>query len=314
MNQIVSPVSSADTTSGAIQRRTFLSTISKAAGAAALLSTPLAGMALNRSTTAASITVGDVMDLFIRQIPGAPFANTVDTLKAGHRDIVVTGILTTMFATVDVIRKAIETGANFIIAHEPAFYNHADETTWLESDDVYQYKANLLKEHNMAVWRNHDYVHSLAADGVWEGVLAQLGWKQYDNGKRQVLDLPTQNLKDIITHCKMKLGIKTVRYIGNLSQSCQKVLLMPGAAGGKRQIEAMSATKPDVLICGEIQEWETAEYVRDARAKGDNLSLVVLGHIVSEEPGSEFMAEWLQKNLPQVKTVHIPAQASLSFA
>ena len=70
---------------------------------------------------------------------------------------------------------------------------------------------------------------------------------------------------------------------------------MPGASGGKSQITAISKNKPDVLICGEVQEWETAEYVRDAEAKGDALSLIVLGHIASEEPGSEWMKNWLQK-------------------
>jgi hypothetical protein len=54
---------------------------------------------------------------------------------------------------------------------------------------------------------------------------------------------------------------------------------MPGAAGGRAQITALSKNKPDVLVCGEIQEWETAEYVRDARAEERSLALVVLGHI-----------------------------------
>ncbi len=301
--------------SNAMQRRQFISTLSKAVGSAALLSAPLVSNASVFSAQRAGMTVGDVMDLFIKQVPDAPFATTVDTLKSGSRDTVVTGIATTMFATVEVIKKAIDVGANFIIAHEPTFYNHADDTSWLQNDDVYRYKADLLKQHNIAVWRNHDYVHSLAADGVWEGVLAKLGWKQYDKGKGEnLVVMPAATLEHIISHCKQQLGIDTLRYIGNLSQSCQKILLMPGAAGGKRQIEAMSKTKPDVLICGEIQEWETAEYVRDARAKGDPLSLIVLGHIASEEPGSEFMANWLNKNVPQIKATHIPAQRSLSFA
>jgi putative NIF3 family GTP cyclohydrolase 1 type 2 len=89
--------------------------------------------------------------------------------------------------------------------------------------------------------------------------------------------------------------------------------LLPGAAGGKRQISEMSTKKPDVLICGEISEWETAEYVRDAQAKGDKLSLIVLGHIASEEPGSEFMIGWLKQNVPNIKAIHIHPGNSLSF-
>ena len=88
---------------------------------------------------------------------------------------------------------------------------------------------------------------------------------------------------------------------------------MPGAAGGKNQIEAIIKNRPDVLLCGEIQEWETAEYVRDAQTKGEKLSLIVMGHIASEEPGSEYMAEWLRKKIPGIKVTHVTANNSLSF-
>jgi putative NIF3 family GTP cyclohydrolase 1 type 2 len=254
------------------------------------------------------------MDLFIKQVPGAPFPNTVDTLKAGSPDTVVTGIVTAMFATIDVIRKAIDLGANFIIAHEPTFYNHVDATDWLKNDDVYQYKIDLLNKHNIAVWRNHDTIHTLKPDGVTKGVLEQLEWQQYAGRDiPNILTFPTTSLKDLVAHAKDKLHIEKVRYIGDPAQSCTKVLFMPGAAGGTRQIQSIGKIKPDVMICGEISEWETAEYVRDARAKGDNISLVVLGHIASEEPGSEFMLQWLKEHIPAIKSTHINCGNSLSF-
>lgn len=246
-------------------------------------------------------------------MPGAPFSDTVDTLKAGNRDTKVTGVVTTMFATIAIIRKTIELGANFIIAHEPTFYNHRDEVGWLKDDDVYKYKAALLQQHNIVVWRNHDYIHSLTADGVYAGVLDQLEWKQYTTDNH-MLSIPGLKLHSLIEHAKNKLGIQQLRYIGDLNQPCPKVLLMPGAAGGNAQITAISKNKPDVLVCGEIQEWETAEYVRDARAEGKPLALVVLGHIASEEPGSIFMADWIKNNIPGLPVTHVTPGNSLSFA
>ena len=298
-----------------MERRQFITTVSKTVGAAAVLSAPLIGNAADFFNPKAAITVGDIMDLFIKQIPDAPIKDTVDTLKSGSRDIVVTGVITTMFATIEVIKKTIALKANFIIAHEPAFYNHIDDVSWLQQDDVYQYKADLLKQHNIAVWRNHDYIHSLTPDGVREGVLAQLGWKQYDSGTADdLVTIPVINLHQLIEETKKKMNIQTLRYIGDLHQSCKKILLMPGSVGGKNQISAISKYKPDVLVCGEIAEWETAEYVRDARAKGDNVSLVVLGHIASEEGGSAWMKNWLEKNVPGIPVTHVPPGNSLSFA
>jgi putative NIF3 family GTP cyclohydrolase 1 type 2 len=296
-------------------RRNFLVTLSKVAAGTALLNIPFLSKAAYFSSKRASITVGEIMDLFIKQVPGAPLPNTVDTQKAGSRDTVVNGVVTTMFATIDVINKAIDAKANFIIAHEPTFYNHADETDWLKEDQVYQYKKDLLAKNNIAVWRNHDYVHSLAMDGVREGVLTQLDWKRFDTGKGENLEFAHPvSLQALIQYLKEKLNISMVRYIGNESQMCQKVLLMPGASGGRSQISAIRKNNPDVLVCGEIQEWETAEYVRDARAAGEQLSLIVLGHIASEEPGSEWMANWLKKNVPGLPVTHIPAGNSLLFA
>lgn len=298
-------------------RRKFIAGCAKVMGSAMLLATPLHGFALQQgSSNAIPVTVGQIIDLFISQVKGAPFpaALTVDNLKSGDRNIVVTGVVTTMFATIDVIRKAIAYGANFIIAHEPTFYNHKDETKWIEHDEVYQYKAALLKEHNIAVWRNHDYIHSLHPDGVTKALIEQLGWTRYGDPDQHVYNFETAvPLKTLITDLKRKLNIPMLRYIGNPAQACKKILLQPGAAGVNTHITNVDKYKPDVLICGEIAEWETAEYIRDARAKGQQTALIVLGHIASEEIGSKYVSDWLHEKFPALKSIFIPAGNSLSF-
>lgn len=294
-----------------LNRREFIRNTTLVAGA---LTLPGLSQAANFIKPAGTYTVKQIMDLFISQVPGGVKTDTVDTLKSGSPDTVVTGIVTTMFATIEIINKAISLGANFIIAHEPTFYNHADDTSWLKDDTVYQYKANLLKEHNIAVWRNHDYIHTMSPDPVTIGVIKQLEWTDYaDKDTPNILTMSSISLIDLIIYVKKKLHIDQVRYIGDQSQLCRRVLFMPGAAGGQRQISAIGKVKPNVIICGELQEWETAEYVRDARAKGEALSLVVLGHIASEEPGSQFMLEWLNKNVSGVKVSHISPGNSLKF-
>jgi putative NIF3 family GTP cyclohydrolase 1 type 2 len=298
-----------------LSRRKFLYSTAMAAGAGMLLTEPLIGNAASFVKPAESYTVKQIMDMFIKDVPAGVKAETVDTLKSGSPDMVVTGIVTTMFATIDIIHKAIKLGANFIIAHEPIFYNHADETDWLKDDDVYQYKMDLLKQNNIAVWRNHDYIHTMRPDAVTMAVLKQLEWTDYaDKDMPNLLTMQSTNLRDLVYQAKRKLGIAQVRYIGDLSATCRRIMVLPGASGGRKQIGAIMKYKPNAIFCGEISEWETAEYVRDARAKGDNISLIVLGHIASEEPGSQFMLEWLNKNVPGVKVHHIPSGNSLSFA
>jgi putative NIF3 family GTP cyclohydrolase 1 type 2 len=298
-----------------LDRRKFLMNVSKAVGATTLFTLSQTNKAENFIPAGkAVLTVQQVIDLIMKDVPRTAITKTVDTLKAGSPTQPVTGIVTTMFATIEVIEKAIALGANFIIAHEPTFYNHLDETQWLENNEVYHYKYDLLIKNKIAVWRFHDYIHLHVPDGVRIGVVNALGWeKYYDSQNPRVLTLPPITVRDLVMHAKEKLGINTVRILGDQSQMCQRILLMPGAAGGMRQIEALNAEKPDVIICGEISEWETGEFVRDARLKGQALSLIILGHVPSEEPGMEWLVSWLRPKVPGTKITHIQATNPFTF-
>ncbi len=295
-------------------RRKFVSVVSKSIGLCVFMAAPVVSLAEHRWKLKKATTVGYIINLFIREIPSAPFEKTVDTLKSGELTQEVTGIITTMFATLEVIQQAINLGANFIIAHEPTFYNHTDETAWLENDDVYRYKADLLKKHRIAVWRCHDYIHAHRPDGVMTGVIKALGWEGYSaTDGTPIFTMPAASVKDIVAHVKARLDISTLRYAGDLLQPCRRILLLPGAAGGKAQISAINRFKPDLVICGELSEWETAEYIRDARIKGDKIALLILGHTASEEPGLEWMVGWLKKAVPGMNVKHVPAKNPLSF-
>lgn len=114
--------------------------MTKVAATSMFLSTPVLNQAQTKLISQQTMTVQQVMDLILATIPGAPFAKTVDTLKSGIPSQTVTGIVSTMFATTDVIQQAIAAGANFIIVHEPTFYKHADETDWLKNDSVFRHK------------------------------------------------------------------------------------------------------------------------------------------------------------------------------
>jgi putative NIF3 family GTP cyclohydrolase 1 type 2 len=115
-------------------------------------------------------------------------------------------------------------------------------------------------------------------------------------------------LKKIIDHLKSSLGITYVKVIGELEQVCERIAILPGAAGGQKQMSVVEKEKPDVLIVGEVHEWETAEYIRDARALGAKTSLIILGHSVSEEPGMQWLVEWLQPKITGINIKHIASE------
>ncbi|MDB5127501.1 Nif3-like dinuclear metal center hexameric protein [Mucilaginibacter sp.] len=283
-------------------RRKFITTTAISAGSLVLLSHPSFASGLSAQK---QYTVQQVIDLIMKEVNLSPITNTVDTLKSGDAGQIVTGIVTTMFATVAVIEQAAKLNANFIIAHEPTFYNHTDNPDWVKDNAIVKQKQALLKKHNITVWRFHDYCHSLKPDAVAYGVVKKLNWLPYYKAGDNTMNIPPVSLQQLVQHLKSSLGIAHLRIIGNLNQQCQRVTLMPGAPGGQRQIGAAIAQKPDVLIVGEVAEWETAEYIRDAHLLGANISLIILGHNLSEDPGMEYFVDWLQPKLTGVKVTHI---------
>ena len=288
-------------------RRDFIAAALKTAGATALMGMPLINVAAKPEKAAVVHTIQDVIDIILKEIPGAPFAKTVDTIKSGSASRQVTGIVTTMFSTVRVIEEAASLSANFIIAHEPTFYNHTDDVNWVANNGIVQRKQKLLEQHDITVWRFHDYWHSCIPDGIDTGVLKMAGWLKYVKPGETVLKIPPVTLKDIVDHLKTSLRIAHVKVIGDMKQVCERVAVLPGASGGQAHVSIVEKEKPDVLVVGEVQEWETAEYIRDARSLGSQTCLVILGHSVSEEPGMQYLVEWLQPKIPGIKVSHVPS-------
>ncbi|MFD0794429.1 Nif3-like dinuclear metal center hexameric protein [Mucilaginibacter litoreus] len=286
-----------------INRRKFLNSTGKAIGSIALLNIiPGVSTAINLPP---QHTVQQVIDIILKAGNLNPAAGTVDTIKAGNADQPVTGIVTTMFATTDVINQAVKLGANFIIAHEPTFYNHTDDKDLVKDNPVVKEKLDLLNRHKITVWRFHDGLHSLNPDPVGYGFLQKTGWLKYYKDEQYSIQIPAVSLQQMVQHLKKSLGIQHVRVIGDLNLQCRKVTVIPGAAGGKWQMSAVVADNPDVLIVGEVSEWETAEFIRDSNAQGRKKALIILGHALSEEPGMECLVSWLQPKLPGIKITHI---------
>ena len=106
---------------------------------------------------------------------GVPWhSETVDTFKAGNPDAPVTGIAVTMMATLDVLQRAVESGNNLIITHEPTFFDHLDTATDIaegESDPVLAAKRAFIEKRGLIIWRFHDHWHARKPDGIEAGML-----------------------------------------------------------------------------------------------------------------------------------------------
>lgn len=169
-------------------------------------------------------------------------------------------------------------------------------------------KAGALAAHGIAVFRYHDFWHMHRPDGIYTGVIRQLGWQKYlEKGGRGVFVLPPTLLRDVIAQVKAAFGVKTVQVVGDENVLHQRVGLFVGSPGPHRQIPSVTSDKLDLLLCGEVDEWALSEYVRDAQTYGRKLGLIIVGHEPSEEAGMAYLAEWLKPKLPGILIQHIPS-------
>jgi putative NIF3 family GTP cyclohydrolase 1 type 2 len=258
-----------------------------------------------------TLTAQQVIDRIKAHTGGSWSGDTVDTFKAGDPNTPVTGIVTTFAATFDVLQRAAADGKNLIITHEPTFYSHQDLTEPLAGDAVYQTKLDFIQEHHMVVWRFHDHWHSpaMTKDGIMQGMITALGWEKFQSPESQVLfTFPETDLTSFANSIRSRLKIRNLRTVGDPKLKVQHVFFLPGAAGAERQIKALEQPGVDVLVVGEAREWETVEYARDAASQGKPKALIILGHVMSEESGMIYCAEWLKTFVKEVPIEFIPAR------
>jgi putative NIF3 family GTP cyclohydrolase 1 type 2 len=266
----------------------------------------LAGAAVVGLARGAGLNVGEVMERIKKQV-GVPWrAETVDTIKAGSAETPVKGIATTMMATFDVLKKASAAGLNFVITHEPTFYNHEDKTSDLTNDPVWQAKDEFIRKNGMAVMRFHDHWHAMRPDGIAAGMAEELGWKaEAGNGRRFAFDNIT--LADLATDMKKKLNARTIRVVGDPGLRVKSAAANWGYTDQRGGIR-MLAGDADVLIIGEAREWEVVEYAADAVTAGRKRGLIVLGHITSEQAGMKYCARWLKGFVSEVPVQFVAAE------
>lgn len=241
---------------------------------------------------------------------------TRDQVLYGSVDRECTGIVTTCFASVDVIRKAAELGANLIISHEALFWNHGDHTDWLVDNKVFQAKKALLDETGITVWRNHDYIHSgipLAdgtyTDGIFYGVMQELGWEKYliyNKEMPMVYQLPDVPVTEVANHIMTSFNLNGIRIIGDRSHKVNKLAFIMHVIGGddNKILSMVEENGIDTAIAMELTDFTFNEYVRDSAMLQMPKTILAVGHFNTEEPGMKYMLNWLPQAIGQAIPQH----------
>ena len=268
--------------------------------------------------------VKEIIKGIIEKCGMEPLGKTCDQVIEGSLEMEVKGIVTTFMATVDVIEKAHELGANFIITHEPTYFTGDDRRDWLAEDSIYLAKRELLKRYEMTVWRFHDHMHQAETDGIYEGMIREFGWENYHMEADRAQEagvlkncnfcyqLPETTVGKLAEELKKKLNMQVMRIVGNPDTVVRRAgLLVGGGSLGlgdeAMPMQLMEQENLDVIVCGEVTEWTLCAYVRDAAMLGRNKALIIPGHNRTEEAGMKYLPEWLKSITGELKVSFVEA-------
>lgn len=257
-------------------------------------------------------------------------SETLDTFKAGDPSTVVTGIVTTSSPTIGALQRAVKAGANFVICCEPTFYGRADKPTPTPpprpgaaagapagaqsspsaetiKDAVFDAKNALIDKHKIVVWRFSDHWRLRKPDPFAQGLRDALGWSKLGTADDPArVTIPAITLDALASSIKKSLGARGgMRIMGDARTQVKTIGLLPGSTPVQASLRMLPGV--DAIVAGEVREWETVEYVRDTLTHGGKKGLILIGRLVSEDPGMKVCADWLNTILPEVRATAIPA-------
>lgn len=251
---------------------------------------------------AGALTAEEVVDRIKKSVGVEWKPDTVDTFKAGDPALVVKGVVTTGMATMDVLKQAVTAGANLVITAEPTFYSRADTAT---PDPVCAAKSDFINKNSLVIWRFSDHWRLRKPDPLVQGLADVLGWSTLrvaDDPTR--ISIPSITLGALASRVKKTLNARGgIRVIGDPETKVERVALLPGATPLRASLDTLPGV--DAIIAGEVREWESVEYARDTVTAGSKKGLILLGRVLSEDPGMNVCAQWIRKVVPQLTTTWI---------
>jgi putative NIF3 family GTP cyclohydrolase 1 type 2 len=261
-----------------------------------------------------TLTAGEIIGR-IKANVGIPWREkTVDNIIAGSAETPVKGIATMMMATLDMVRRAAESGKNMVITHESTFFSHQDNTTGYLNDPTYINKLDFLKKNDMVVFHFHDHWHGHRPDGINAGMARELGWdKNADPQNPRLYVFPATPLSRFAGDIQKRLNARTMRVVGDPNLPVRRVMAFWGsfgANGGEGPFTSMMFARPeiDVLVIGEAREWELVEFAQDSIASGQKKALIIIGHMMSEQYGMKYCAEWLKSFVTEIPVEFFPME------
>lgn len=257
-----------------------------------------------------------MVDRILRELGGEAPGNTADGFKAGDPNAPVHGIATTAMATVEVLRQAVKAKTNLVLTYEPVFFSRADRPATpggrgpggLDPEDpVYQAKKKFIEDNGLIVYRFHDRWQSQRQDDMVTALAGALGWGQHRVKRGDVLfDIPPATAEQVVADIRARLKLNGgLRAVGDRTARVRRVLLHAGSM--TPAIMWARYSEADLIVAGEVREWENTHFAADLLTAGEKHGLVTVGRVVSEDPGMQACSAWIKTIVKELPVQHFNA-------
>jgi len=174
-------------------------------------------------------------------------------------------------------------------------------------DPVYAGKNDFIAKHKLVVFRLTQHWNQRKPDPRAVGLATAMGWTKHQvAGDALRYEIPAVTFDALASQLKKTLGARGgIRAIGDRAMPVRVIGLLPGYT----PIQASIAMLPgvDVIVAGEVQEWESATYAQDVAFAGLKKGFISIGRVVNEAPGMQVCADWLKTIVPEVPVRFISA-------
>jgi hypothetical protein len=168
-------------------------------------------------------------------------------------------------------------------------------------------KKEFIRKNGLVVWRFNDHWRARKPDPLAAGLAEALGWRPYQAGDDPFrYDLPSGSLASLADRLNKQLKARAgIRVIGDPQTRVRRIALLPGLSPLAATMESLPEC--DVVLAGETREWESVEYAADTVAAGRKKGMIMLGRVLSEDPGMNVCAQWLKTLVPEAAVRWMPA-------
>ncbi len=250
--------------------------------------------------------VNDVLEHFLSRCDWIDREKTVDRVIIGDSAKEVDHCLVTWMPSLKALQTMVERGINFMICHEPTFWNHRDDKP--DSDPGSKEKQEFIEKHDLVIVRNHDCWDKWPDIGIpwsWaeflgiEGAPVEIG----ANGYQHRYDIEPVGLDEfagrIADSCR-SIGEPMVQVTGGSDMKVSRIGIGTGCGCDIKTYIEMGCDCSIVCDDGSCY-WSNIQ-----RAEDLGHPVIRVNHGTSEEYGMVTMTKYINDNIDGLTAEHLP--------